>query len=56
MKIQLTLTLKDEDGNTVDSAGGYINHSEHLSTLKIIQLVKQWVSESVCSLMARQVK
>ena len=56
MKIQLELTLKDEDGNTVASEKGYVNHTEQLSKRKVVQLLMRGVTNWVTPLLAHQDK
>lgn len=51
MKIEVALTLKDEDGNTVRTERGVLVGTEQLTTVKIIQLIRQHVGESICSLL-----
>lgn len=56
MKIQLKLTLKDDDGNTVASETGFVNHTEQLSKRKIVQLLMKGVTDWVTLLLKHHSK
>lgn len=47
MRIYISVTLKDDDGNSVKEVGGIIEHSEELDTNEIIDIALNNIGDAV---------
>ncbi|CAH9012499.1 hypothetical protein VP464E531_P0046 [Vibrio phage 464E53-1] len=51
MRVHISVTLKDEDGNSVKEVGGIIEHSEELETSEIVDIAVDNIGEAVKELL-----